>query len=717
MRFSCKEGEPPGFDLVKTGAALNFVMRMLNPLSLLFRKELLGPVLGATVFLSGCQSPSADGESDLESVDANSAVVAKEAAVEAEVAAAREEALESNRQLELDRQALQLMAWQHVKAIAGMWSELPPDFFPGLTSLVAEVDTLKAQIEEDGRILVGRIQPEEITINNPAYWRAAMETNPEDPVVDLFEQMLWAARGNFDRALWLIEIQRYGPALPANIHKILYSLADEIRRLRVRQSGRRNQLLENVPPEEIVRVVATARGFQPGDPDWALMEIIVRLQIANVPMNDLSSQEGLVNELMTQMQDEWEIVARANPMMAARLSPDSMQRAAAEDLADLLADLSDSRDAFGGRDVVRLGDGLAEAGFYAEALFSQQRATALRGFSVPSDQQVWWEWLPRMIGEAETEKLKADAMAGLIRPVTFFQTDVGPEGVSLLPLHPILTDRNLRRIQEVERRLEQPELSDAEKARSLVTLAETLAHLGRWDEATDALDEIPEAFAGAGAPMRVWVSLWSGRVTDIDQYVAALDASSFELSPALPALAKAAQGKWSEGAQLFKVSADSTDVANEYRTYNTLMASAFSRLGGDNQVADELIDQARTLGEGHDWVSALVRGMAGETKTEPVGNNITEITEAGRVCEQRFYRAFQAEISPDRQRSLLEGCVSTGVVDFVEYTASLLRLRQLDPERWDPTRVPEAETAEDESETKDDDDWTKGAAPSWSIPS
>ena len=127
--------------------------------------------------------------------------------------------------------------------------------------------------------------------------------------------------------------------------------------------------------------------------------------------------------------------------------------------------------------------------------------------------------------------------------------------------------------------------------------------------------------------------------------------------------------------------------------------------------------EARALGEGLEGVSMLVRGMEGENLSSPVGSDVTEITEAGRVCEQRFYRAFQPDISPVLQRSLLEDCVSTGVVDFVEYTASLLRLRQLDPERWAPTQVPEAETADDDSENEENEDWTSDANPSWSIPS
>lgn len=681
-----------------------------------FRMGLLGTILSLGVGMSGCQNPSGDTaeESDIAEAEKRDA----QAAVDAEIDVAREAAKASNRQLDLDRQTLQFTAWQHVKAISGMWAELPPDLFPGLTTLVAQVEELKQQVEQDDRVLVGRIDPEKLTNQNAAYWRAVMETNPEDPVVDMFEQMLWAARGNFDRALWLIEIHRYGPALPSNVHKIIYSMADEMRRVRVRQSVRRNLLLENVEPEEVARVIATARSFQPGDPDWALMTIIVRLQMNGVPMGDLASRTETVDHLVGQMRDEWRIVARNNPMMGARLSPDRSQRKSAESLADLLDDLSRSRGAFGGRDVVRLGDALAETGFYAEALLARQRATALRGFTVPSDSQIWWEWLPKLIGEEATNLLEADAMAGLIRPVTFFQTEQGPEGVSLLPLHPILTERNLRRLQEVQRRLEMPDLTDETKTTALITLAETLGHLGRWDKATEALAEVPPEFDSEAAPMRVWLSLWSGRVEGIEEHIASIDERILASSPALPALAHASQGHWGKGAELFLASARSEDVAKEYRTYYTLMASAFLRLAGDGPSADELIPEARALGEGLEWVSMLVRGMAGENLSAvPVGSDVTEITEAGRVCEQRFYRAFQSDISPVRQQSLLEDCVSTGVVDFVEYTASLLRLRQLDPERWDPTRVPESETAGDESETNEDKDWTSDANPSWSIPS
>ena len=290
--------------------------------------------------------------------------------------------------------------------------------------------------------------------------------------------------------------------------------------------------------------------------------------------------------------------------------------------------------------------------------------------------------------------------------------------MSLLPLHPILTERNLRRLQEVQRRLEMPDLTDRSKTSSLITLAETLGHLGRWDQATEALADIPPEFSSAAAPMRVWVSLWSGRVDGIEAHIEDIDAQTLASSPALPALAHASQGNWAKGAEVFLESVRSDEVANEYRTYYALMASAFLRLAGEPESANGLIDEARELGEGLEWVSHLVEGMSGaEQRFGSLGDDVTEITEAGRVCEQRFYRAFQPDISPVLQRSLLEDCVSTGVVDFVEYTASLLRLRQLDPERWDPTRAPQAETAEDEVEEDEEKDWTQGATPSWSIPS
>jgi hypothetical protein len=216
--------------------------------------------------------------------------------------------------------------------------------------------------------------------------------------------------------------------------------------------------------------------------------------------------------------------------------------------------------------------------------------------------------------------------------------------------------------------------------------------------------------------MRVWVSLWSGDVENIATEMAQVDPDSMTLTPALPALAKAAQGDWADGSRIFLQAAESEKIAAEYRTYYTLMASAFARLAGEGDEADRLIQMARELGVGHEWVTTLVQGMAGEVAMVPVGDDITEILEAGRVCEQRFYRAFQRDLSPARQRALLEGCVSTGVVDFVEYTASLLRLREIDPERWDPRFVPDEDIAE-ETDAADEEDWTQGAEPSWTIPS
>ena len=187
---------------------------------------LAGVCLVGAIGLVGCQSPSAT-----EEVVATTAATDSDgqAAMNEEVDAAQQQAREANRQLEIDKQTLQLAAWQHVKAIVGMWDELPPEFFPGLTDLVEQTEALRTKIEQEESIQVGLIDPRALTTNNPAFWRAVMETNPEDPVVEMFEQMLWAARGDFDRAVWLIELNRYGPALPTNVHKLIYSMADEMR--------------------------------------------------------------------------------------------------------------------------------------------------------------------------------------------------------------------------------------------------------------------------------------------------------------------------------------------------------------------------------------------------------------------------------------------------------------------------------------------------------
>ncbi len=683
-----------------------------------FRLALVGLLLAAIGFQTGCQTMAVEGkEKGATTADTGGVDLDVDVSVDEQVSKAEEQAREANRQLERDRQVLQLAAWNQVKAISGMWDSIPPEYFPGLTTLKAQVEELREEIEQEGTIKVGMIDPIALTTKNPAFWRAAIETNPEDPVVDLFEQMLWAARGNFDRALWLIEINRYGPALPENVHHVLYSIADEMQRVRARQLERRNRLLENVPGDQVGQVIATARSFRPGDPDWAMIAVLVRLGQAGVDLDNIEAHADDMDQLMDEMIVDWRMIAMGNPMTGAQIAPDRKVRQAARRLTDLLGDLSESRGAFGGRDLERLSEALADVGFWGEALMAQQRATALRGFSVPSDLQIWWKWLPHLIGDEATAEIRADSDAGKIWPVTFFETETAPEGVTLLPLHPILIDRNLRRLQEVQRQLDQPVLPDPEKAGALITLAETLGHLGRWDEARAALDRIPDDFKSAGAPMRVWVSLWSGDVENIAAEMAAVDPKMIARSPSLPALSNAAQGKWKQGAQDFIEAAATDQISSEYRTYYTLMAAAFLRIAGDDKGADELIENARELGEGHDWVSTLVQGMAGEVGATPVGENITEITEAGRVCEQRFYRAFQRDLDPARKRALLESCVATGVVDFVEYTASLLRLREIDPQRWDPGVVLDEETESSPEPAEKDEDWTQGAEPSWSIPS
>lgn len=642
--------------------------------------------------------------------------VEEAATVDEAVVEARARAEEAKREMERDRQLIQFAAWQHVKAIRDMWRQLPAEYFPGLAQLVERVDRLQAEIEEEDVVQVGRIEPLQLTTKNPAFWRALLETTPDDPVVALFEQMLWAARGYFDRSSWLIDLQRYGPTLPMPVHRLTYGIGEEMGRLRSRQVTRRNSLLNNLPPAEIVQAVRAARSFQPHDLDWTLTSIVLRLRGGGVDLNRMTEQAEVVDELMAGMRSDWEIVAEQSPLTAARFHPQARMRQAAQGVDVVLQQLGESRGAYGERDLNRLAHALAEAGLYSEALQAARRAVGMRGFMLPGSLGEWWEWLPHLIGEEEAHTLRDEAARGAFRPVAFFQQGAELDGVAQLPLHPIIADRTVRRLQEAERRLSGNRSGVRDVAFARITQAETLGHLGRWDEAEAALAALPDEFADAGKPMQVWLSLWSGRLEHLDTEVAQLNPEDALTSPALPALAAAAQGRWQAGAEIFEAAADFADNDAELRAYYALMGAAFLRLAGEDDPADALIAQARELGQGHDWVEVLVRGMAGEGGSEPVGDNISEITEAGRVCEQRFYRAFQRDLGPERQRALLEGCVATGVVDFVEYTASLLRLRELEPETWDPTVAPPPESP-DEPEGEPAQDWLKDASPSWSMPS
>ena len=609
-----------------------------------------------------------------------------------------------------------MTAWQHVRAINEMWRQLPAEYFPGLATLVQQVDALTAEVEQEQNLMVGRIDPVALTTKNPAFWRAMSETAPDDPVVALFEQMLWAARGYFDRAGWLISLQIYGPTLPMPVHRLAYGLGEEMGRLSFREKQRKNQLLQSVDPADFVQAIATARGYQPLDPDWAIASIQVRLRQGGVDLKQPEATPELMSELMQSMREDWLIYAQHEPLAAVHYHPEATVRAAARTVDDVLRKLDQNRGAYGERDLLLLADVLAEVGFHAEAAQASRRATGLRGFDVPGGMSKWWRWVSHLIGEADTMALRSTVEDGMVRPVTFFERALDPEGVSQLPLHPIIDDRNLRRLQEVDRRRSKPQDVPTERALALVSKAETLGHLGRWDEAQAALDALPAELSSAGDPLRIWLALWSGRVDDLDAKVAVLDPADAIGSPALPALAAAAQGRWSAGADVFSIAAASTQNEAEYRTYYALMAAAFARIAGEDQRADAFIAQARDIGDGGDWVRSLVDSMAGDTARDPIGGNITEITEAGRVCEQRFYRAFQRDLDPELRRSLLEGCVATGVVDFVEYTASLLWLRERDPEQWDPSAAPPPDPPAPEG-TKDENDWTRDASPSWSVPS
>jgi len=684
----------------------------------------------AALTLAGCASVAQEGDADAATRAAAEApaTVGDEANgpaldPEAELAQASEAAQQEREELARDRQALQIGAWSQVKAIAEIWGTLPADVFPGLTGLAGQVEALRQEIETEDRLLIGRIDPEALTRHNPVFWRAVLETTASDPMMAVFEQMIWAARGHFDHANWLVELNRYGPALPNSVYRLVYAFADEMRSVRARVSARDRVLFDSLEPEEVPATVAALLSFQPDNADYHLTNVLLRLGAAGVPSEEVHEHAEVVTPLLVEMEPTVRYIALSNPLVGARLNPDPIVRSAAFQLTGLLNDLQDSRGAFGRRDLERLAAELEAAGLRDEALFTYRRAAAMRGFSVPSDWMPWWRILPDLIGAEEASALRTAWNSGEIAPVSFYDVGDQEAEVPTMPLHPIMQERAQRALVEASRRLEKPNVSEREMAFALVTRAEHLGHLGRWDEASAALEELPEAFKPAGAMTGVWLAIWSGRLDELDEKVAAIDARAFELQPSLPALARAAQGDWTGGADLFAAGAERTEVDLEHRAYYTMMAAVFARLGGDDVRADDLIARANAMvvdADGLDWVKSLARGMAGEQGMGPVGTDITEVVEAGRICEQRFYRAFAAGVPADEQQLLLEACLITGVVDFVEYTASMLRLREIEPERWDPTQVPElppAPVRDSDDDDDDDTDWTDEAAPFWSLPS
>ena len=628
-------------------------------------------------------------------------------------------AREMTERFDRQRQALQVASWNQVKSIADLWSELPAEYFPGHAGLVEQIEKLKLEIEQPNTLRVGLIDPEALTLNNSIFWRAALEAAPDDPVLPMFEQMLWAARGHLDHAIWLIELARFGPPVAPQIHRVVYSLAEEMRALRARQVAFNNELVNNTPPEGIDELIRALLSFQPENPDWILTGMIFRMRIAGLMVPNVDAHPELADQVLTELQVEHEAVRRNQPLTGALFNPSRGVRSAARELDELLKDLFASRGAYGDRDLRRLTAALVETELYGEALLAHRRATALRGFAVPGDLGLWWQVLPNLIGPEDVVALREAHEAGQIRPVSFFRLGEGLQMAETMPLHPIMAERGTRMLLEAERRLAKENITDEEMTGALVTMAETLGHFGRWEAAAETLDRLPASMTEAGKAVRVWLALWSGRTEGLAENVAELDEAFVRFSPAAPALAMGALERWADGARIFETAADQPDVDPERGAYYLLMAAAFSRIAEEDDRADELIARGAKVVEVHPeltWVDRLVRGMAGERDYGSVGDDITEIIEAGRRCEQRFYGAFAANVTDGIRESMLEACLTTGVVDFVEYTASLIRLRQLHPERWDPAMIP-ADDSEDSENEENDSDWTDDAEASWSVPS
>lgn len=692
--------------------------------------------LGLSLAVAGCQSvaPSSRAPSPSASTASAGGPGSGEAGAAAENAAAADKtapegAFRANAQrLRGERQALQWAAWQRAREVVEVWRTVPAKAFPGLARLVAESDALAARVERDGRLFVALIEPEELTQRNPAYWRAMLETGPADPTVALYDVLLWLAKGYFDRASWELQMMEVGVPLPPTIHAVMYTLWEESMRVRNEEREHWTGWFDSVPVAERRAALAAAREFNPEAQDLMYIHFMNELRARGLPIAAMQSGEFAPSwPVAYDREPFFEQMARLNPPLAERYHPEGARRDAAQALGELGRKRAEVRSAYGERDATRLGEALETAGFDAEALRAFRRGIALRGFSLPSDAEPFWRIAPRLLSESQVDALTFGDLSAPLRLVTFF---AGPEESAdsrFAPLNALERRKFQRTLQETERRLTRPGLPDRERAGVLLTRFRAQLYLGQAEEAATTLAQVPAEFTQRINEARVQLALWTGRV----DLLPADEDGPISLEPA--AFRAIARGDWRKGSDLFAElaggasetgGAAGADVSTERRAYRLLLAAVMARQAGAEARAGELVAETRAVGAGLPWIGRLVGEFSGESGEFTRDPDLSAIEEAGRMCEWRFYGAFAPGITPALQKARLESCVSTGVIEFVEYVLAILRLRELDPARWDPTKAsaPAAPTESENGEKRDQPekegggDWMRGASPRWTMP-
>ena len=586
-----------------------------------------------------------------------------------------------------------LAAWSDVKRITRLLAQAPGDVFPGLATLVAQLDSLQHEVEVRGVFRFEAIDPEQVIARNPAFWRASFEIVPADPLPIVLAALVYLSAGQSGRANEFLRIVRAGPLLPDPLDRRLELHLDgsaEPNQLEI------HRLLQSSGDDDATfreKVEALRLRF-PDSAHVAHLLISVRAGESGVSLDPIGSYDAeAFQQMLVQNAEEIALITEQHPVAGLLFRTEPKLREKMRTALPIWQQSAELRFGLSPADFDALAELFRSSGLPVHALFARRLTASARGFGAPSDARFAEGVLPALLSPAAARQLLDELAEGEVAQLAFFTPEPPPQGKPEYPIHPALAESLERTRRRATYLLEAPDNPAGVMTDAYLLRAQVLRQLGQYEEAAADLSraEVLEGITGRVAFAQFYQAFETRDVAAAERALEALRQNSDDAveTAAEEAFLAALKQDWRGAAAAFVRHSELEDDL-ERAGFSRLHGALSARLAGEALPAD--LAAAADEQDSGAWIQQLLKVLTQpghrDALLKEAMAGITELDRAGRLCEAHFALAALTPAGSDETRAQLENCVRTGLADFIEYQLARLYLEQRYPEKWDSRRAP-----------------------------
>ena len=567
---------------------------------------------------------------------------------------------------------VQHQAWGEVKDLTASLERIDPDANPGVAALVQDLRKLIGQVEAAETPDYEGIDPIELIQKNLNFWRALLEMNPTDPTLMVLEGMVLGAAGNVENSSDVLELARSGPLLEEEIDQKLVMQRRTIAKWRLNPPGVDLYLAEGLPADERWEPVKRLQQLYPDSATAAMAVLRMRTDLANIELTPANSDQRMRNKILEAEPDAVETLEKFRPLWGILVQADGEAGDAARRVSEMLTPDGTGIINFSEEDFAKLVADLNRVGATDLALRASRLQMAERGGYNTSDIEVWRQLLPELIGAEAAEDMIADWENGRNSGASIYTTIEEPTGTKDHPMNPLVGGHYERLRRDSQLTLQTGLPTESEKANSLLLLAESAIHVGKFEEAERALSEYAPLSKEPRAVARTQLQLAMARGDDVGAALALKELRKrdrrLEFSNFTAGNAEIMAGNWKAAADAFDRGFKNLLADNRRRGFSALHAFGAAKLAGDDR--SKRLRDALELVEEDSWIAKLLQAALGEMDREQLlaaADEGRDYIITGQRCEAYFALAFAPGQTIAGRRADLTACRDTGMVGYIEY--------------------------------------------------